>query len=88
VTACLSAIPLGWQVVVGDMGPAWFGWMGMVWGAIFAIGFVLTRGGAFFAPPFWAHLFTGALGLNLRLSSDRGCRCWSSWSLIWEKRTQ
>jgi hypothetical protein len=68
MTAYLSAVPLGWMIVAADLGPAWFGWAGMVWGATFAFGFALTRGGAFFSPPFWAHLFTGALGLTLLLS--------------------
>ena len=68
VAAYLSAIPLGWAVVEADLGPAWVGWVGMLWGAAYAIGFVLTKGGAVFAPPFQAHLFTGALGLTLLLT--------------------
>lgn len=68
VTAYVSAIPLGWVVVEADLGPAWFGWAGLGWGATFAIGFVATRGGALFSPPIMAHLFTGALGLTLLLS--------------------
>jgi hypothetical protein len=68
VTAYASAIPLGWVIVETDIAPAWVGWIGMVWGAVYAIGFVLTRGSAVFAPPFQAHLFTGVLGLTLLLS--------------------
>jgi hypothetical protein len=68
VTAYASAIPLGWVMFEADIGPAWVEWVGMLWGALYAIGFVLTRGGAVFAPPIQAHLFTGALGLTLLLT--------------------
>ena len=68
VTAYISAIPLAIVVVSEDLGPAWLGWAGGVWGAAYATGFVITRGAAaFFSPPFLAHLFTFAVGLALLL---------------------
>jgi hypothetical protein len=67
-TAYVSAVPLGIMIVIEDLGPAWLGWAGAVWGTACATGFVVTRGAGPFSPPFLAHLFTGAVGLTLLLS--------------------
>ena len=47
--------------------PTWLGWAGILWGLAFAGGFVATRFAGPFNPPFWAHLYTGTVGLVLLL---------------------
>jgi hypothetical protein len=66
-TAYVSAVPLAIMIAIEDLGPAWLGWAGAVWGTGAAAGFVITRGAGFFSPPILAHLFTGAVGLTLLL---------------------
>lgn len=56
---------LGAAVLAGDLAPAWAGWLGVGWGVLFLAGFVLTRFAGPFNPPFWAHAYTGLLGVVL-----------------------
>jgi Domain of unknown function (DUF4386) len=49
--------------------PAWLGWVGVGWGVAFLAGFVATRFAGPFNPPFWAHTYTGVVGVVLLLSS-------------------
>ena len=67
MTAYIAAIPLAFVVAAEDLGPGWLGWAGGVWGAVFAAGFMVTRGAGLFSPPILAHLFTGAVGVALLL---------------------
>jgi hypothetical protein len=60
----VSAVLLGLGVVGSGILSARTGWIGVVGGAIFALGFLLARGGPF-APPFMAHLYTFFLGVML-----------------------
>jgi hypothetical protein len=48
----------------GDL-PAWLGWLGVGWGAVFLAGFVGTRFAGLFNPPFWAHTYTAVVGVML-----------------------
>lgn len=45
--------------------PPWVGWLGVAWGAIFALGFAATRAAGPFNPPFWAHAYTALVGVAL-----------------------
>jgi len=67
VTAYVSSAVLGTAALASEALPAWLGWAGVVWGLAFAAGFVATRFAGPFNPPFWAHLYTGAVGLVLLL---------------------
>ena len=67
LTAYVGSAVLGLAVLASDALPAWLGWTGVVWGLAFAVGFVGTRFAGPFNPPFWAHLYTGAVGLVLLL---------------------
>lgn len=55
----------GAAVLAGDLAPAWVGWLGVGWGVLFLAGFALTRFAGPFNPPFWAHAYTGLLGVVL-----------------------
>jgi hypothetical protein len=67
LTAYVASAVLGIAVLVSDALPLWLGWAGVAWGFAFASGLVATRFAGPFNPPFWAHLFTGALGVSLLL---------------------
>ncbi|MBM7784585.1 hypothetical protein [Tenggerimyces flavus] len=56
---------LGAAVLAGDLAPTWVGWLGVGWGVIFLVGFALTRSAGPFSPPFWAHTYTGLVGVVL-----------------------
>lgn len=56
---------LGGAVLVSGDLPSWFGWLGVAGGLGFLAGFVATRFAGPFNPPFWAHTYTGALGVLL-----------------------
>jgi hypothetical protein len=67
LTAFSASAVLGAAVVVSSGLPTWLGWAGVVWGIAFAAGLVATRFAGPFNPPFWAHLYTGTLGVFLLL---------------------
>jgi hypothetical protein len=63
LTAYLGSVVLGSAVLASDALPTWLGWAGVVWGLTFAAGFVATRFAGPFNPPFWAHVYTGTVGI-------------------------
>ncbi|HSK27964.1 MAG TPA: hypothetical protein VK894_13720 [Jiangellales bacterium] len=67
LTAYVGSAVLGAAVLASDALPTWLGWVGIGWGVSFAAGLVATRFAGPFNPPFWAHLYTGALGMVLLL---------------------
>ena len=67
LTAYVGSAVLGMAVLASDSLPGWLGWAGVLWGLAFAGGFVATRFAGPFNPPFWAHLYTGTVGLVLLL---------------------
>ncbi len=67
ITAYVGSAVLGIAVLTSDPLPAWLGWAGISWGLAFAVGFVATHFAGPFNPPFWAHLYTGTVGLVLLL---------------------
>jgi hypothetical protein len=67
LTAYMASAVLGMAVLASDDLPVWLGWAGILWGLAFAAGFVVTRFAGPFNPPFWAHLYTGTVGLVLLL---------------------
>ena len=67
LTAFVASAVLGVAVLVSDALPTWLGWAGVGWGLAFAAGLVATRFAGPFNPPFWAHLYTGTIGVSLLL---------------------
>jgi hypothetical protein len=67
LSAYVASAVLGIAVLVSDALPTWLGWTGVVWGLAFAAGLVATRFAGPFNPPFWAHLYTGTVGVFLLL---------------------
>ena len=67
LTAYVASAVLGIGVLVSEALPMWLGWTGVGWGLAFAAGLVLTRFAGPFNPPFWAHLYTGTVGVFLLL---------------------
>ena len=67
LTAYGASAVLGITVLASDALPTWLGWAGLGWGLTFAAGLVATRFAGPFNPPFWAHLYTGTLGVCLIL---------------------
>ncbi len=67
LTAYVGSAVLGIAVLASDALPPWLGWTGVVWGLAFAAGLVATRFAGPFNPPFWAHLYTGTVGVTLVL---------------------
>ena len=65
VASYVSFALLGGAVLAGDLAPTWVGWLGVGWGVLFLAGFALTRFAGPFNPPFWAHAYTGLLGVVL-----------------------
>jgi hypothetical protein len=68
LTAYVASAVLGVAVLASDAFPVWLGWAGLGWGLVFAAGLVATRFAGPFNPPFWAHLYTGVVGVVLLLS--------------------
>lgn len=68
LTAYVASAVLAIAVLVSDALPTWLGWAGVGWGLAFAAGLVATRFAGPFNPPFWAHLYTGAVGVSLLLN--------------------
>lgn len=66
-SAYVASVLLGGAVLADGLVAAWVGWAGLAWGVLFLIGFVATRFAGPFNPPFWAHLYTGVLGVALLL---------------------
>ncbi len=67
LTAYAASAVLGIALLVSDSLPTWLGWTGVGWGLAFAAGLVATRFAGPFNPPFWAHLYTGTVGVVLLL---------------------
>jgi hypothetical protein len=67
LTAYVGSAVLGVAVLASTALPTWLGWTGVVWGLVFATGLVATRFAGPFNPPFWAHIYTGAVGVTLLL---------------------
>lgn len=67
LTAYLASAVLGVAVLASDALPTWLGWTGVGWGLAFAAALVATRFAGPFNPPFWAHLYTGTVGVILLL---------------------
>ena len=67
LTAYVGSAVLGVAVLASDSLPTWLGWTGVAWGLAFAAGLVATRFAGPFNPPFWAHLYTGTVGVLLLL---------------------
>ncbi len=65
LSAYAASAVLGIAVLVSDALPTWLGWTGVAWGLAFAAGLVATRFAGPFNPPFWAHLYTGTVGVVL-----------------------
>jgi hypothetical protein len=59
---------LGAAALLGHDLPPWVGWLGVGWGLSFLAGFVATRFAGPFNPPFWAHAYTGVVGVILLVS--------------------
>jgi hypothetical protein len=67
LTAYVGSAVLGVAALASTALPTWLGWTGVVWGLVFAAGLVATRFAGPFNPPFWAHIYTGAVGVTLLL---------------------
>ena len=67
LTAYVASAVLGTAVLASDTMPTWLGWTGVGWGLAFAAGLLATRFAGPFNPPFWAHLYTGTVGVYLLL---------------------
>ncbi len=65
LTAYVASIVLGLAVLVSEALPTWLGWIGVLWGVAFALGFLATRFAGPFNPPFLAHLYTASVGVAL-----------------------
>lgn len=64
-SAYLASAALAFGVLAAGVVPRWLGWAGVVWGLVFLAGFATPRVSVFFQPPFWAHVYTGAVGVAL-----------------------
>jgi hypothetical protein len=60
-----SAVPLAWGMAEVGLIPTWLAWVGAVWGVAMVAGYTIPRIRFAFEPPFWAHLFTFAVGIAL-----------------------
>ena len=65
VTAYVSAVPLAWAASDADLIAGWLAWAGTVWGLGLCALFLNPRTQFIAAPPFWAHVFTFAVGLSI-----------------------
>jgi hypothetical protein len=69
LTAYVASAVLGIAVLLSAGAlPTWLGWVGVVWGLVWAAGLVATRFAGPFNPPAWAHLYTGLVGAMLLLA--------------------
>lgn len=67
-SAYVAAALLGCALLATeDLTPTWLGWTGVGFGTLWLAGFLATRFDGPFNPPFWAHLFTGAVGVAMLL---------------------
>ena len=57
-------VALGRAGLTTQIFPAWYGWLAIVLGTIYFLGFIVMRGG-FFAPPFWVHVVPAIGGVVL-----------------------
>lgn len=60
-----SAILLAWGLSEAQVISGWLAWGGAAWGALWLAGLAVPRTRFAFEPPFWAHLFTFAVGITL-----------------------
>lgn len=67
VSAYVAFAILGAAVLADGELPRWAGWVGIVGGMLYAIGFLATRREGPFNPPAWAHLYTAMIGILLLL---------------------
>jgi hypothetical protein len=65
VSAYVAFVLLGGAVLVDGALAPWVGWVGVVGGLVFSIGFLATRREGPFNPPFWSHVYTALLGVLL-----------------------
>jgi hypothetical protein len=65
LVAYASAVALAWGLHGTDLVPDWLAWAGGVWGALWFAASFVPRIRFAFDPPFWAHLFTFAIGVAL-----------------------
>jgi hypothetical protein len=63
--AYATFLVLGASVLAFEGLPAWLGWVGIGWGALFLGGFVVTRFSGWFNPPWWAHSYPSMVGVLL-----------------------
>jgi hypothetical protein len=63
--AYVASAVLAIAALTEPVGPSWLGWAGIVWGLSFLLGFLTPRVAVAFRPPFWAHAYTGAVGVAL-----------------------
>lgn len=68
LTAYVASALLGTAVLASDTLPTWVGWTGVVWGVTFAVGFAATKFAGPCNPPFWAHVYTGGVGVAILLT--------------------
>jgi hypothetical protein len=71
----VSTFLLGLGVVSSGVLSKRTGWLGVVGGSVFSLGFLLARGGPF-APPFMAHLYSCWLGSMLLWKTRRRSTEW------------
>lgn len=64
-SAYTSFALLGSAALLASELPPWVGWLGVGWGLSFLAGLVATRFAGPINPPFWAHAYTGVVGLAL-----------------------
>jgi hypothetical protein len=67
VSAYVAFAILGAAVLADGELPRWAGWVGIVGGMLYALGFLATRREGPFNPPAWAHLYTAMIGILLLL---------------------
>jgi hypothetical protein len=65
IVSYATALPLAWALQNAGLIPGWLGWAGGVWGLVWLIGLAVPRTRFAFEPPFWAHVFTFAVGIAL-----------------------
>jgi hypothetical protein len=67
VSAYVAFAIVGAAVLADGRLPGWAGWVGIVGGMLYALGFLATRREGPFNPPAWAHLYTAVIGVLLLL---------------------
>ncbi len=66
-SAYLASAVLAAGLLLDGSLPRWLGVAGMAFGVLFTVGFATPRVAFAFQPPFWAHVYTGAVGVALLL---------------------